>query len=105
MAEELVHIEIYIKDDTNKTGKKIAYECVDNDKNILFSPYIFPDCIGEWAADSDVITECSVNTLRHRLNVFQTAVAVPPDVTSKIENIIKFIKKPKDIYVGIRAIY
>jgi hypothetical protein len=95
MEDELVHIEVYVKDITQINKIKVGYECVDNDKAILFSPHIFEECLGEWGRDTGNIIVYTIEDLRHNLDVFTAKVVVLPDIVSKIENIIKFIEKNK----------
>ena len=42
-----VHIEIYLKKGKN-SDTLIGYEVEDNDKVILFSPFILNDCLKEF---------------------------------------------------------
>jgi hypothetical protein len=53
MGDDLLYIEIYVKD--NSGYLKVCYECVDNNKAILFSPCMFLECIREWAHDTQNI--------------------------------------------------
>jgi hypothetical protein len=99
MGDNLVYIEIYVRD--NLGGVKVGYECVDNDKSILFSPYMFSECLREWAHDTKNIIPLPIEELNHRLSVFQTKAVVPSDIVAKIKNLIKFVENNKDIYASI----
>ena len=100
MSDTVVHIEIYLlnlKSNNPCEKYKLCYEVDDNDENILFSPFIFRECIRDFCQDRETIIAITPDDLRQRW--------VPAHIRSKIENIIKYIEKNQDRYVGISVIF
>ena len=107
MAFDLAHIEIHFK----TLGQDIQhnyvapYELVDNDQDLLFTPYMFKDALNEWCHDRlDTFVEITIADLWGRLRVFRESVNVPPYIVSKLENMIKYIEKHEKEYVGISVV-
>jgi hypothetical protein len=108
MSDTVVHIEIYLlnlKSNNPCEKYKLCYEVDDNDENILFSPFIFRKCIRDFCQDRETIIAITPDDLRQRLQAFELKTRVPAHIRSKIENIIKYIEKNQDRYIGISVIF
>ncbi|CAB3977898.1 Hypothetical predicted protein [Paramuricea clavata] len=104
-----IHISVHIVNNESKGDDdlyKIGYEVCDNDEDIIFTPTIFVEAFACFAKDEDLIYKVDPETLRHRLEFYQSESAVPPDVVTKIENIIKYIERHyDDDYIGVTIVY
>ncbi|CAB3982182.1 Hypothetical predicted protein [Paramuricea clavata] len=108
MGDTVVHITIYVLNEKAKSEREKYKEgyCVDdNDKSILFSPIIFPECVGDWAVRDETIIEVLSNLLCSRLEDFTQTFCVLPDVVAKVNAIIKYIENHLDIYGGVGVVY
>ena len=103
MSETLVHVQIHFGD---KTKNYIApYDIADNDEDVLFTPYMFKDALGIWTLDNlEGFVLIPIQDLWERLSIFCATVVVPPYVISKLENMINYIERHKDEYVGISIV-
>ncbi|CAB3997395.1 Hypothetical predicted protein [Paramuricea clavata] len=108
-AEFEIHISVHVLNEAHKGDYdryKIGYEVTDNDKSIIFAPTIFKEAFASFAKDQDLIYKVDPDTLRHRLSLFQFESEVPPDVVTKIENIIKYIERHyASDYIGVTLVY
>jgi hypothetical protein len=108
MGDTVIHIAIYVKNE-NATSERNKYKeayCVDdNDKDILFSAHLFPECVNDFAKANFTIIELLPSLLKSRLNDFIQEYAVPQHVLAKIQAIINYIERHIDIYVGIAVVY
>jgi hypothetical protein len=103
MGESLVYVQIHFGD---KVQNYIApYEIVDNDENILFTPYMFKDALGIWTLDNlEGFVVIPIQDLWERLDIFRTTCVVPPSIISKLENMINYIERHKNEYAGISIV-
>ena len=104
----VIHITLYVKNDKSTCDKDQyceGYNVEDNDADLLFSPNIFPECIADWCHHRGNIIKISAADISARLDQFQTTHTVPVYVASKIEGIIRYIKRHNDSYVGIVTVY
>ncbi|CAB3980302.1 Hypothetical predicted protein [Paramuricea clavata] len=104
-----IHISVHVKNESHRGDYdlyKIGYEVCDNDESIIFTPTIFQEAFAAFTYDSDHIYKVDPETLRYRLRLFQFESEVPPDVVTKIENIIKYIERHWDNdYIGVTIVY
>jgi hypothetical protein len=103
MSKTLVHVQIHFGD---KTKNYIApYDIADNDEDVLFTPYMFKDALGIWTLDDlEGFVVISIQDLWERLAIFCATVVVPPYVISKLKNMINYIERHKDEYIGISIV-
>ena len=104
MGDTVVHVEIYVlnlQSDNLREKLRIGYECLDDNVNMLFSPFLLRDCI----RGHENIIPITPMDLRQRLSAFQLQSAVPPHILSKVENLIKYVENHLDIYAGIAVVY
>ncbi|CAB3995173.1 Hypothetical predicted protein [Paramuricea clavata] len=104
-----IHISVHVLNEARRGDYdlyKIGYEVCDNDKSIIFTPTIFQEAFAAFTHDTDAIYKVDPETLRRRLDYFQFESVVPPDVVTKIENIIKYIERHwDDDYIGVTIVY
>jgi hypothetical protein len=96
MSNTVIHIEIYLlnlNSNNPRTKYKCSYEIEDNDENILFSPFMFRECIRDYCKDQKTIIGITPNDLCQRLYAFELQTRPPAYIQSKIKNIIKYIEK------------
>jgi hypothetical protein len=105
MMPTQVHVEIYLQNKNDKKAK-VMYDLEDNDKNILFSNHMFPECLKDFACDDECIRAYSVQMLEERLGLFKKKIVnLPSDIVFKIESAVNFIKRNRTTFVGIRTIF
>ena len=92
-----------------KINTVIGYEIEDNDKNILFSPFLFKESIQDWCSDKDYVRYYELETIKQRYILMKKEVKgieeKHSDICFKIENLIKYIENNLDLYAGIRIIF
>jgi hypothetical protein len=104
----VIHVTLYVKNPASTCHKDKyceGYNVDDDDNDLLFSPNIFPECIEDWCHNRGNIIDISAETIRERLEEFQTTHTVPVYVVSKIESIIGYIKRHDTVYVGVVTVY
>jgi hypothetical protein len=103
MSKTLVHVQIHFGD---KTKNYIApYDIADNDEDVLFTPYMFKDALGIWTLDDlEGFVVIPIQDLWERLAIFCATVVVPPYVISKLKDMINYIERHKDEYIGISIV-
>ena len=99
-----VHIEVYLKE-SNEI--KLKYEIEDNDKNVLFSTYLFKESLKDFAVDNyDLLREYSIESLKKRVLLLQHEVPnVPEGILYKVNSLINFIERNLENYVGIKVVF
>ena len=99
-----VHIEVYLKESEKI---KLKYEIEDNDKNVLFSTYLFKESLKDFAVDNyDLLQEYSIESLKERTRLLQHEVPnVPEGVLYKINSLISFVERNLENYAGIKVIF
>jgi hypothetical protein len=103
MGEALVHIQIHFGDKINNYIS--SYNIVDDDKSLLFTPYMFKDLLNEWCCgDPRNFIEIPISDLWYRFGVFRSQVSVPIWIVSKLENMIKYIERHDGEYAGISLV-
>ena len=99
-----VHIEIYLK----KSEKAVlTYEVEDNDKNVLFSTYLFKESLKDFALDNhDLLRQYSIESLKERTKLLQHEIPnISESVLYKINSLIKYIEQNSQDYMGIKVIF
>ena len=103
MGEALVHVQIHFGD--KKNNYIAAYDTTDNDKNLLFTPYMFKDVLSEWSCgNTRNFIEIPIPELWYRLAIFRSEGFVPIWIVSKLENMIKYIERHEDEYASISLV-
>ena len=101
---DYVNIEIFLKNENNKSY--LGYEVDDNDENLLFTPFLFPECLAQFYNDENIVREITPEIIKRRLEEMKKKVImIPDDMIYKIECLINFIHKHCDSYIGIRTIF
>jgi hypothetical protein len=104
MSSDTVHIEIYLK----KSEKAVLkYEVEDNDKNVLFSPYLFRESLKDFALNNfDLLRHYSIKSLKERTQLMQREIPnISESILYKINSLIKFIEQNSQNYEGIKVIF
>ncbi len=101
---DTVHIEVYLKEFEKIVLK---YEIEDNDKNVLFSPYLFKESLKDFATeDEDLLRVYDTRSLKQRTEFLKHEI---PNVSEgrlyKINSLINFIEHNLDSYMGIKVIF
>ena len=101
---ETIYVEVYL----NKHGKTyVGYEIEDKDDVILFSPFIFSDCLHVFATEEkEKSLFISPEEIKKRFKLLKTKIIpLPENIDFKISRLICFIEKNIKFYQGIRTIY
>ena len=103
MSKALVYVQIHFGD---KINNYIApYDIADDDEAVLFTPYMFKDALGIWTLDDlEGFVLIPIQDLWERLSIFCATVIVPPHVISKLKNMINYIERHEDEYIGISVV-
>ena len=101
---EIIHVEVYLKD-----GEKtyIGYEIEDKDDTVLFSTFIFTDCLHVFGSEEkEKILFISIEEIKKRFKIFKLKISpLPENIEYQINCLIRFIERNKEKYLGIRTIY
>jgi hypothetical protein len=107
-GETVIYISIYLLNPNSKSERDkyhAFYNADNNDADILFSPFMFPECMRDFIDDQGTIIALLPEDLHQRLQALEDQTVLPVVVCSKIENIIKYIEKYIEQYVGISVIF
>ena len=89
---EIIHIEVYLKD-----GEKtyIGYEIEDKDDIVLFSTFIFPDCLHVFGSEEkEKILFILIDEIKKRLKIFKKKIhLLPENIEYQISCLIHFYRK------------
>ena len=101
---EIIHVEVYLKDG----GKTyIGYEIEDKDDTVLFSTFIFTDCLHVFGSEEkEKILFISIEEIKKRFKILKLKISpLPENIEYQIICLIRFIERNKEKYLGIRTIY
>ena len=102
IASDVVIIEVYLRKD-NKTSPQ--YELLDNDKDVRFSAFMLSDVLKKCCNDDDdKVYFLSHQEIKRRYKKLQQEICLNESTKYKIKNLIKFVRKNEEEYVGIRTI-
>ena len=101
---EKIHVEVYLND-----GEKtyMSYESEDKDDIVLFSTFIFPDCLHVFGCEEkEKILFIPIEEIKKRLKILKLKIIpLPENIEYQISHLIRFIEKNIEKYRGIRTIY
>ena len=101
---EKIHVEVYLND-----GEKtyMGYETEDKDDIVLFSTFIFTDCLHVFGSEEkEKFLFILIEEIKKRLKILKQKInPLPENIEYQITHLIRFIEKNIDKYRGIRTIY
>ena len=120
-GKTLCYIEVHLFLNENEKEKitnnkrastKCTYQILDNDKCILFSPFLFQQSIQDWKSDDNddnSVRYYDVNSLKKNFLFLKKEIynleSNHSDICFKIEKLIEYIETNIELYAGIRLIY
>ena len=107
MVKSLVEIEIYYFKDENKEKVEPCFMFLDNNEDVLFSLFLFGQALTCFENTNEaerkviLVPYQEEHIVKGKELLNHTIKPLPSEINTKIDNIIKLIKKPG--YAGIKT--